>query len=53
MFRDCADMPLRAAVRDDKRIGQRRAAFEIDRYDVFGLVIIEGMNDTGQERQLP
>ncbi len=48
MFGDRTHMPLRPAIGDDNGIGQRRAAFEVDRYDVFRLVVVEGNQNAGE-----
>ena len=49
MFGDGRDMARRPAGGDDERIGQRRAAFQIDRHDVFGLVLIQRFDDAFQD----
>jgi hypothetical protein len=41
MLGDGADVPLRAAARNDHLIGKRRLTGEVDRYDVFGFVVFE------------
>ena len=45
MLGDGADMPLRAAARNDHLIGDRRLTGEVDRYDVFGFVVFEGVEN--------
>lgn len=45
MLGDRADMPLRAAARHDHIIGDRRLTVKVDRHDVFGFVIFEGIEN--------
>ena len=45
-------MTGRAAARNDDGVRQRRATFEVDRHDVFRLVVVEGSKDAGEERLL-
>jgi hypothetical protein len=52
MLGNRAYVTLRTAIGDDDGIGERRTAFEVDRYDVFGFVVVEGNQDAGEERGL-
>ena len=46
-------MPRRAASGDDDRIGERRAALQIDGHDLFGLVVVERFEDAREQRGRP
>ncbi len=46
------DMATGAPCPDDDRIAQRRAAGEVDRDDVFSLVVVEGGEDARQKRRV-
>jgi len=45
---DGADMAVRAPGRDDHAIGDRAFVFQVDEYDVLGLIVVE----TGQNEVL-
>ena len=47
---DRADMNIRAAGGDDHPVGERRFARKLDRDDVFGLGVFEGVDDDLGER---
>ncbi len=48
MFGNGGDMALRTAAGDDNGVGQRRAALKIDGHNVFGLVVIQRLDDALQ-----
>ncbi|OJU56427.1 MAG: hypothetical protein BGO00_11360 [Alphaproteobacteria bacterium 62-8] len=52
MFGGGGDMARRTAGGDDQRIGQRRAAFKIDRDDVFRLVVVQRFEDARDQRRI-
>jgi hypothetical protein len=52
MLRRRGDMPGRAAGGDHDRIAKRRASREIDGYDLFGLIVIERIEDAREQGRL-
>ncbi len=49
LFGDGGDLPRRPARADDHVVGDRRPSAEIDRHHVFGLVVIEGGENAGEQ----
>jgi len=45
MLGDSADMALRATARNDHVIGDRRLPVKVDRHNVFGFVVFEGVEN--------
>jgi hypothetical protein len=50
MLGDGGNMAARTPACDDDGVGQRRAPFEVDRYNIFGLVVVERFQDSGEKR---
>ena len=43
---------MRAARRDDQRVGDRGLTLEVDTDDVLGLVVVETVDDQGLQREV-
>ena len=52
VFRRRSDVPRGPSGRHNDGIAQRGSSREIDRHDVFGLVVIEGGDNARQQRRL-
>src|ERR1700678_172094 len=52
MFGDRGHVTGRAAPRNENGCRPCRATVEVDRHDVFRLVVVEGRKDAGEEREL-
>jgi hypothetical protein len=47
-----ADVTVRAAGRDDERVGDRGLALQVDTDDILGLVVVETVDDQGFQREV-